>query len=172
RENFLRIRRHRAVGIAHEDVERLERHRLGRERLSGGAALAELAVALPAAVLHEGALPLCRVGGERRSRNQPDEGKRDQPQAHGFRPQRGWVQTLTSAGVPDCTTLTASRSADASCDASLIGPFAHQPIDSASLWYSMSGFSIRVPTGPRSPPLFEGRLRKFARRCTCITSWW
>ena len=28
-----------------------------------------------------------------------------------------------------------------------------------------------VPTGPRSPPRFATRLRKFDRRCTCITSW-
>src|ERR1041384_7376130 len=87
----------------------------------------------PPPVFIKGALPRAAAAGSRGSRNQPEEGKRDQPQAHGFRPQRGWVQTLTSAGAPDCTTLTASRSADASCEASLIGPLAHQPIDSASL---------------------------------------
>src|SRR4029077_9215663 len=151
RKDFLGIRRHRAVGVAHEDVERLQRHRLWRERLGGGGALPALTMALPAAVLHEGGLALRRVGGERRTRGE-EEDKRAHQDTHRCLLQRGWVHTLRSAGVPDCTTLTASRNAAASCDASLIGPFAHQPIDSASLWYSMSGFSIRVPTGPRSPP--------------------
>src|SRR5262245_51867846 len=48
-------------------------------------------------------------------------------------PYRGWVQTLSSAGWPDFTTATACLMAGPSSAGSLIGPFAHQPIDSASL---------------------------------------
>src|SRR5262249_54445631 len=86
-------------------------------------------------------------------------------------PHRGCVQTLSKAGWPDLTTATASLTAGARSAGSLIGPFAHQPIDSASLWYSMSGFIILVPIGPRSLPTLAVRTRKLASRCTCITSW-
>ena len=51
----------------------------------------------------------------------------------GTSPQRGCVQTLTSAGWPDLTAATACLIAGPSSAGSLIGPFAHQPIDSASL---------------------------------------
>src|SRR5262249_59054786 len=80
---------------------------------------------------------------------------------HGSWPHRGCVQTLSSAGCPDFTTATASLIAGASSAGSLIGPLAHQPIDSASLWYSMSGFSMLVPIGPMSLPRLATRLRKF-----------
>jgi hypothetical protein len=67
RQDRLLIRRHGAVAVANEDGERLERHRLRREGLAGGAALSHGAVALPAAVLHVGVLALLGVaGGERR----------------------------------------------------------------------------------------------------------
>ena len=46
---------------------------------------------------------------------------------------RGWVQTLSSAGWPDFTTATACFIAGPSSAGSLIGPFAHHPMDSASL---------------------------------------
>src|SRR2546430_12529505 len=58
RQDRLLIRRHAAGAEAHEGRERLGRDRIGRELRSGYAALPREAVALPAAVLHEGGLAL------------------------------------------------------------------------------------------------------------------
>src|SRR6267143_3341300 len=175
RQDRLLIRRHAAGAEAHEGRERFGRDRIGRELRSGHAALTHETVALPAAVLHEGALALlggARGEGERREQQGRDEKQILRCAQNDRRLHRGCVQTLSRAGCPDCTTLTASRSADPSCAGSLIGPLAHQPMLSASLWYSTSGFWMLVPTGPISPPRFATRLRKLDRRCTCITSWW
>src|SRR5579864_7185252 len=166
REDGLGVRRHGAVGMAHEHLHEIERLRVGRELGAGGAALPGEAVAFPAAVLNEGGLAFFgRAGGEcegdveqRRSQKQILRRARNERRLH-----RGCVQTLSSAGWPDFTTAIASFSAGASSAGSLIGPFAHQPMLSASLWYSMSGFMMLVPTGPKSLPLLATRLRKLDR---------
>src|SRR5260221_8583415 len=178
RQDRLLIRRHAPGAEAHKRRERPRRDRIGRELWSSHRALPHEALALPAAVLHVGGLALLGgTGGEGERREQQG---RDEKQILRFAQNdiprgdihRGCVQTLSRAGWPDCTTLTASRSAGPSCAGSLIGPFAHQPMLSASLWYSTSGVWMLVPTGPISPPRFATPLRKLERRCTCLTSWW
>src|SRR5438128_12476234 len=65
RQDRLRVRRHCAFGVAHEDIERLVRHRARGELRAGHASLRREAVALPAAVLHVGGLAFLRgAGGE------------------------------------------------------------------------------------------------------------
>src|SRR5437868_6406490 len=78
------------------------------------------------------------------------------PDTHHAAP-RGWVHTSPSAGWPDLTASTARLIAGPSSFGSLIGPVDHQPMELASLAYSMSGFSIAVPIGLRSLPRFATR---------------
>src|SRR5258708_39579990 len=176
-QDRLLIRRHSAGAETHECRERFGRDRIGRELRPGHAALPHEAVALPAAVLHVGGLALLGgAGGEGERREQQGHDEKQilrsaQNDIHCGDIHRGCVQTLSRAGWPDCTTLTASRSAGPSCAGSLIGPFAHHPMLSASLWYSPSGFWMLVPTGPISPPSVATRLRKFERRCPRIPPW-
>src|SRR6202022_2843769 len=110
-----------------------------------------------------------QAGGERR---QPHDTNTTHRSLSPELTQRGCVQTLTNAGCPDFPPATASLIAGPSSAGSLIGPFAHQPMDSASLWYSMSGFSIAVPIGLKSLPRLATRLRKFDSFWRCMTSWW
>src|SRR5262249_10029452 len=129
---------HGAVGGAHECDERFRRNGVRREFWSGEAALADKAVALPAAVLDEGGLALFRRRGERAVTDQQGGGKqRRRPHArtqtrHGA-PHRGWVHTSTSAGWPDFTAATARLIVGPTSLGSLIGPADHQPIEFASL---------------------------------------
>src|SRR5262249_42958646 len=65
RQDRLRVRRHGAVGGAHESGERLDRDGLRRELGTGDAALGLNAVTLPTAVLDIGRLAFLGRGGER-----------------------------------------------------------------------------------------------------------
>src|SRR5262245_39777469 len=138
REDRLHVGRHGAIGGAHERRERLDRHGIGRELRPGDAALRLEAVAGPAAVLDVRGLALLGRGGQCSAAAENEAGgERHQlthtNETHGPASYRGWVQTLTSAGWPDFTAATACLMAGPSSAGSLIGPFAHQPIDSASL---------------------------------------
>src|SRR5664280_1466414 len=137
RQYLFAIRRHRPVGRAHEGFERLKRQLgIGQHLAIAGdkRPLPLEAVALPAAVRDESlatVLGRCSLRGGIAEQTSCDNERNSN--SHDFFSHRGWVQTFNSAGWPDLTTAMASLMAGPRSAGSLIGPLAHQPIDSASL---------------------------------------
>src|SRR6516165_4668843 len=74
RENALLVRRHGAVGGAHEGRERLDRKRIGCKFGTGDPTLALETVTLPAAMLHKCRFAFLRRGSERRNRTENETG--------------------------------------------------------------------------------------------------
>src|SRR5690349_3596003 len=143
-----------------------KRQRTRRQARAGGAALAFVAVALPAAVADEQLLaglgvagwrrPRCRRRGRRRcglresNGRREDECRRCQQGFHAAH--RGWVTTSTSAGSPFFTTASARCSAGPRSRGLVIGPSAYTPRPCASLAKSTFGLSMVVPMCARVMP--------------------
>src|SRR5262249_43827767 len=107
---------------------------VGGEPCPRDTALPLEAVALPAAVFHEGFLALLDGGRESPLRGeQAERRRRAEHTQHHAHPHRGCVHTSITAGSPAFTAATARLSAGPRSFGSLIGPADTHPMEDASL---------------------------------------